>query len=149
MRTSTAVYPETTQAQQLGDADLTMVDLSSPPADMILVPGGTMNIVVPPGLWLIVNHVFYARKFVRIAGTIAPPLPPTPPNALFFRNDTGQGSFTKVVSLQTQLRPDGSFEAQIDKVRYPNLFPGFFVVGIRNPKANPTIRIRTIAGMAE
>jgi hypothetical protein len=78
---------------------------------------------------------------MRLAGALALLLPRKPLNALFFRNETGQGSFPRVVSLPTSLRPDGTCAAQIAQGSYANLFPGFFVVGLRNLRANPTMRL--------
>jgi hypothetical protein len=144
MRTNTPIYPENIQAQQSDDYDPTLVNLSSPPAGMFLVSQGAAAIDVRPGDGVIVNQVFRVREFIRISGQLALPLPAKPLTALFFRNDTGQGQFPRVVSLQTQLRQDGSFEAQIDKMRYANLLPGFYIVGLRNPKANPTITLQSV-----
>ena len=149
MRTRTPVYSEQTQVQQSDTDDLTMVNLSSPPAGTLLVPEGTMSTALAPGQVGFIGRVFMVRKLLRITGKIALPLPEKPLNALFFRNDSGAGTFNRVVSLQTQLQGDGSFKVEINKESYANLIPGFFVVGLRNPKANRIIVILELTVTSE
>jgi hypothetical protein len=130
-------------SQQSDDYDLELVDLSSPPANTLLVPEGTTNISVPPGFFFFLTPPVRASNFAALGGIITPS---KPINAIFLRNDTGQGKFPKVASIRVQPQANGSFGVQIDKDRYPNLFPGFFVVGIRNLKINPTITVVNFFG---
>src|SRR5262249_6082022 len=114
MRPNTIVDPEAPLTPQRTDSELTAVDLSSLPADLLSVPLGTGAFPVRPGQGFIINRVLRASQFVAIFGVIRLPLPPKPPNALFFRNDTGRSPFPRVVSIPVQLKPDGSFEGRID-----------------------------------
>jgi hypothetical protein len=66
MRIRTPVYPEHTQVQPGDTDDLTMVNLSSPPAGTLLVPEGTMSTALAPGQVMLVPRVFTVRKLLRI-----------------------------------------------------------------------------------
>jgi hypothetical protein len=138
------VYPNESRVQY-GDADPIVVNPSTLSSDIILLPPGAQGRRLAPGEIVIINTVIQARTFVTITGSFRAAVKMKPLNALFFRNDTGRGDFPKVASLATteQVTSDNEttilFLGQITQTDFPNLFPGFFMGGIRNPKANPEI----------
>jgi hypothetical protein len=144
MRTLTPVFPNDPHAQQSSD-DGDIVDLSS----MVVLPQGTTNRTIPSGEFFRLDTVIQASQLVSLSGNFSVPsgLPAKPLTALFYRSDTREGAFKKpVVSMSITPLPTGDgvslfFFAEIEKTLYAHLFPGFFKVAVRNPKANPPIKV--------
>jgi hypothetical protein len=117
--------------------------------DMVTLPATPGNRIVPPGEVFPYDGVLDAKDFVLMGGEIrgAVNLVNTP-IAQFSRSTTCAGEFKLVVSLPVLLffgdPIDLSrllFFAQITKAMYPQLFPGLFKIGLRNPKANSPIKV--------
>jgi hypothetical protein len=145
MRTMNPVYPNEPRVQY-SDADPIVVNPSAPSSDIILLSPGTRERRIAPGQIFILDPVVQASRFVIIGGSLRLTARKKFLHALFFRNDTGRGDFQKVASFDAQEvgNEDWSkilFSGQIDTEKYANLFPGFFMAGFRNPKANPEITV--------
>ena len=131
MRTTTPVYPDETLSQQ--NVNLEPVEPPPNSADQILTPN--VPTPVPPGT-RVITPMFRAKTFIIVTGSIIfQGRLQKPPKVVLFRSDE------KVLVIPVQIRPDGGGEFRIDieKVNYPNLFPGDFQVAIRNPKVNTPI----------
>ena len=134
MQTSVAVYPDDMLSQQSYGLD--DIELPPNPGDLSLTVQGVT--ILYPGVRGFLPKVFYARQSLVVSGVIAYERVGQPPNALFFRSDYPQGPFVRVVSqaLPLPLTGGGAFTIPITKTFYPNLFPGYFLFAIRNPKNN-------------
>jgi hypothetical protein len=155
MRTIITVDPDDTRWQH-SDAALPKMDFAAPAAHPMLLAQQPMPMDLAPGTEYVIPRVFAVPVAIEIGGWITSPLDLVKkfPTANFYRSETRKGAFTRVVSLTVAERPIGLFRGpfvgQINRGQYPTLFPGFFMVGLRNPKANPMLTLflgATVSGM--
>jgi hypothetical protein len=150
MRTMITVYTNDTLAQHSDDCDPDTVSPPATPGDLIWTCPSMPYRIVPPGEVFPYDGVLDAKDFVQISGEMRGLVHlVNTPIAQFSRSDTCAGEFKQVVSMPVLLYLSEDpidlsrrfFFGQITKAMYPNLFPGLFKVGLRNPKANSPIKV--------